>query len=83
MSEMVERVIDSMLATDLDVTLWKRETVRELAVAAVQAMREPTRDMRAAADYAHKRSVVTNGTFTHEGCYRAMISAALAEVADE
>lgn len=68
--EMVERVVDAMLATELDVVMWGRQTVRELAVAAIAAMREPTEEM--IAEGAH-----TDGRYTAIEVWIAMIDEAL------
>lgn len=45
MSEMVERVIAAMVATECDCASWARGPLEEIARAAIAAMREPTKAM--------------------------------------
>jgi hypothetical protein len=60
MTDVVEKMVDAMLATELDVVLWSRETVRELALAAKRAYEEQMRlDIKEVSDR-HVQEMIWN-----------------------
>ena len=72
MNEIIGRMVAAMKATGLDVASWDDETVAELALAGLKAIREPTRAMLEA-----NATPLAYGEV--EQNWRAMIDAALAE----
>lgn len=76
---MIDRVALAMKATGLDCAGWHEDVLKELAVAAIKAMREPTEMMEEAAS-------ITRSTFrtdTAEDIWRSMIEAALVNSSKE
>lgn len=60
MADVIEKMVDAMLATQLDVVLWPRETVRELASAAKRAYEEQMRlDIKEVSD-SHVQQIIRN-----------------------
>lgn len=73
MTEMINKVMNAMVNTELDVANWNDDLLKELAIAAIKAMREPTQAMIEAAAMVCQPNEIE----PIRGWYNAMIDEAL------
>lgn len=70
---MIGRVKASLLETDTDITMFDDRVIEEIAIAAIEAMATPTREMHLAGAAAN----VGPRSTSHGYIYKAMIDAAI------